>query len=716
MSLMISAFLFALSRSQRLQGPSSSFALLALAYALSGLRLGCQLLVIGGLPLFTVPGDLFYTAFICSFWLGVRTYADPAPIDRRLWAIPLLLALWSLLARASGVEMPWVVFPLHLVGTAVFVVSGALLWSLYRVKHNAGHLILTVMMVAQGLSTASYPFTRTTWYAPYGFALFSLLASAIGMGFIISTLLDEQLILMAEIEGRKLAEAAHRKSLAMLEAITANSPTGIALFEGESGACEIANRSLGEIMGVGIAEMLGKDFRELESWRGAGLDRVAEETLADGKTRHQQVTLASPQGARVTIEYFILSLSLDGERHLLFVATDLSERKRLEHQLAHSQKMESVGRLAGGVAHDFNNMLTVILGCAHLLGARVPDEEPLHQYIASIRHAAERSSEITRQLLAFSRNEIIEPRPVNLNLLITESAKSLTRLIGEDITVSLKLDPYLCKVNLDPSQAYQILINLAVNARDAMPDGGCLIIETANADIENEYAQRHADAAPGGYVRLTVSDTGTGIDREIMEHIFEPFFTTKAVGQGTGLGLSTVYGIVTQNRGFINVYSEPGEGTAFTIHIPRLAVEVAERERASVEVAAGTGTILIVEDEEPMRVVTTQLLEECGYRVIPCGSGQEAVGICQESGHLDLILSDVVMPGMNGKEMAERIRGIRPELKVLFMSGYTANLVAQRGIVEEGTFFIQKPFNIHQLHRKIHEVLAARADSPAPAA
>jgi len=387
---------------------------------------------------------------------------------------------------------------------------------------------------------------------------------------------------------------------------------------------------------------------------------------------------------------------------------DMTERKNLEEQLRQSQKMESIGRLAGGVAHDFNNMLSVILGAAELaLGEASPDGK-LKQYLDAIRSAAERSSQITRQLLAFSRKQVIAPQAVNLNALILESQKNLGRLIGEDVKLRFKPGSNLWHVLIDPSQVEQVLMNLSVNSRDAMPDGGALTIETANLHIEGDYSQHHLDVEPGDYVQLTVSDTGCGMNQETREHIFEPFFTTKEVGKGTGLGLATVYGIITQNNGSIHCYSEPGQGTVFRIFFRRLAEEgaPAKPDHAESEPLTGTGTILLVEDEELLLWSTTKMLEVMGYTVIQADSPEQAIALCERGETFDLVLTDVVMPGMNGREMAERIRSVRPGVKVLFMSGYTADLVAQRGIVEEGTHFISKPLEMKRLNDKIRQILA----------
>jgi len=387
---------------------------------------------------------------------------------------------------------------------------------------------------------------------------------------------------------------------------------------------------------------------------------------------------------------------------------ELAERKRMEEVLLQSKKMESIGRLAGGVAHDFNNMLGVILGCTQLSMQKAEEGSALRGNLTAIAKAAERSREITRQLLAFSRKEIIAPRAVNLNAQTVEAQKIIARLIGEDIKMSFSPADDLWIVNIDPSQFDQILMNLAANARDAMPDGGSLSITTANITIAGDYPHFHPDARAGEYVQITIADDGQGMPREVREHAFEPFFTTKGVGQGTGLGLATVYGIVTQNNGFINVYSEPGQGTVFRIYLPRLLGEVAvDEEQPAFETHSGSGTILLVEDDELLLWITSEILQEMGYIVIQAPTPQTALDIFEKGEiPIDLVLTDVVMPDMNGKELVDRIKAMGAKAKIMFMSGYTADIVAQRGILEEGMSFIQKPINPGELNDKIKRLLA----------
>ena len=398
---------------------------------------------------------------------------------------------------------------------------------------------------------------------------------------------------------------------------------------------------------------------------------------------------------------------------ILLAGRNISERKKaalekehLEKQLLQMQRLETVGRLAGGVAHDFNNMLNVILGYVDLGKLRLTPDQPIYGDILEIEKAAERSRDLTAQLLAFSRKQIISPRPVNLNRLIMEAQKAIARLIGEHIEFAFYPAPDLWTIKFDPLQAEQILMNLAVNARDAMPTGGKLTVETSNAFLDEAFCRQHLECEPGAYVLLTVTDNGTGIDNRNLPYVFEPFFTTKDIGKGTGLGLATVYGIVKQNNGFISVYSEPGQGSAFKIYLPKIDGPAEIQPVVSEPVKPGTGTILLVEDDEMVLKMVTDMLEAMGYMVIAAASAVEALSICEKgSAPIDLVLSDVVMPQMGGRELRDRLRVIRPELKVLFMSGYTSNVILHHGVLEEGVQFIQKPFSMSELARRIKELM-----------
>jgi PAS domain S-box-containing protein len=386
----------------------------------------------------------------------------------------------------------------------------------------------------------------------------------------------------------------------------------------------------------------------------------------------------------------------------------LDATRRTEEKFRHVQKMEAVGRLAGGIAHDFNNLLTVILGNSSEVLAGLRPEDPLHEIMSEIEKAGQRAAALTRQLLAFSRKQVLEPRIVNVNELIVGAEKMLRRIVGEDIEVTLLLDtrPQCCK--LDKGQFEQVLLNLVVNARDAMMDGGRLTIETTTVSLNAAYVEEHPDASAGEHVQITVSDTGIGIPKEVQLHIFDPFFTTKGIGQGTGLGLSTVYGIVKQSGGSIWLYSEPNQGTTFKLYFPteRGMTVDAVPAQANVITKRGKETILLVEDDEQVRTTIAAILRRAGYHVIAATNGGEALLICeQHGGTIPLLLTDVVMPKLNGRKLAERLRQIRPAMRAIFMSGYTENVVIHYGILDAYLDFIAKPITSEMLLTKVREVL-----------
>jgi len=387
---------------------------------------------------------------------------------------------------------------------------------------------------------------------------------------------------------------------------------------------------------------------------------------------------------------------------------ETSKKIKLEQQLQQAQKMETVGRLAGGVAHDFNNMLCVILGSVQLLMMREDEKSPILEELRQIQQAARRSADITRQLLAFSRKQVIEPRVININPLIKDVTKMLKRLLGEDIDILFFPEENLHNTKLDPGQLHQMITNLAINARDAMPDGGTLTLETANVTFDQEYCQMHAGFIPGSFVMLAISDNGTGIDPEILPHVFEPFFTTKDQDKGTGLGLASVYGAVKHSNGFINVYSEPGKGSCFKLYFPAcIEEEVLPVQDELARNHMRALTILLVEDDELVRQLTENMLGTLGHRVLVATTPNEALDICHALGEeIDLLLTDVIMPGMTGKQLFARIRELVPDIRVLYMSGYTANVVAHQGILEKKIVFLQKPFSIHDLEKKIMKAVS----------
>ncbi|MCA1793898.1 MAG: response regulator, partial [Desulfobacteraceae bacterium] len=440
--------------------------------------------------------------------------------------------------------------------------------------------------------------------------------------------------------------------------------------------------------------------------RGATQRQIVEETLEKGAWRGQVVnqTVAGKDvildcRTRVVLDEQGNKIALAG------ISTDITDLKKMEAQLAQAQKMESVGRLAGGVAHDFNNMLGVISGRAELGLKKTALTDPVHKDFEQILNAAGRSADITRQLLAFARKQTIAPKVIDLNHTVANMLKMLGRLIGEDIDLLWQPDGDLWKVKMDPSQIDQILVNLCVNARDAIANVGKITIETGMKVFDTAYCDVHAGFVPGEFILLAVSDNGSGMDKDTLDNLFEPFFTTKETGRGTGLGLSTVYGIVKQNNGFINVYSEPEKGSSFRIYLPRHTADMAEKipDRPMTPSPRGSGeTILIVEDEATILEMLETMLESLNYTIFTAASPSRAMEMAHShAGQIHLVITDVVMPEMNGRDLAEKLSALYPGINVLFMSGYTANVIAHQGVLDDGVAFIQKPFSMEDLAVKV---------------
>jgi PAS domain S-box-containing protein len=463
-------------------------------------------------------------------------------------------------------------------------------------------------------------------------------------------------------------------------------------------ACELTGYSREELLRLRISDTYAAEER------AAAAALVSE--VATGRPVVLERSLVRKDGTVLTVESNARRLP-DGR--LLGAVRDITERKKLEDQLRQAQKLEAVGRLAGGVAHDFNNVLTAIFGYVDLVLEDVPAGSPPRQDLEEIRKAAERAAGLTRQLLAFSRQQVLQPVVLNVTDVVQDIDKMVRRLVGEDVAVRLNLASDVGNVRTDPGQLQQVIMNLVVNARDAMPTGGKLLIETDNADLTEQYAELHQPVTPGRYVMLAVSDTGTGMTAETRARIFEPFFTTKEKGRGTGLGLSTVYGIVKQSGGYIWVYSEPGRGTTFKIYLPRVDAPAepvaAPREAGTL---AGTETILLAEDDAMLRPLTKGLLERLGYTVLEAENAHQALAATRaHGGPIHLLVADVVMPGPSGRDLARRLTESRPDTKVLYVSGYTDDAIVQHGMLEPGLNFLQKPFTPAALARKVREVLDA---------
>ena len=486
----------------------------------------------------------------------------------------------------------------------------------------------------------------------------------------------------------------------------------IAVLDGDA-ALKYASPSVGPVLGYTPEELLGRSILDLVHPEDAeAMVRAFAEGVATGQGgRGLELRLRRKDGGYRIIEAigrYLLNDPVVGG--VVINARDVTDRRLLERQLVQSQKMEAVGRLAGGVAHDFNNVLTAILGYTGLLLDGLPALSPLRPDLDEIRNAANRATGLTRQLLAFSRKQALETRVLDLNDLVKEMDRLLRRLLGEDVDVVTTLAPGVGQVRADAGQLEQVVVNLAVNARDAMPEGGKLTIETQNVELDQSYAEGHLPVTPGRYVMLAVSDTGIGMSAETMSHVFEPFFTTKEAGKGTGLGLATVYGIVKQSGGSVWCYSEPGQGTTFKVYLPRVDAPVDRVEpSAPAGPRHGTETILLVEDETELRNMTRRLLEKHGYTFLEAATSEAALGIARlHPGPIHLLLTDVVLPGESGRRLADELLVRRSELRALFMSGYTEEAIVHRGVLEANTAFIHKPFTGDGLAAKVRQVLDAR--------
>ncbi|MGO9687894.1 MAG: GAF domain-containing protein [Syntrophobacteraceae bacterium] len=517
------------------------------------------------------------------------------------------------------------------------------------------------------------------------------------------------------VERRRAAEAL-QDSEKRYRRLFESARDGILILDAESGQVVDANPFIMGLLDYSYQALCGMHIWEIGCLKDIAASKTAFKTMQENEyIRYEDLPLATRDGQCIDVEFVSNVYALDQTKVIQCHIRDITERKRaekekekLEAQLFQAQKMESVGRLAGGVAHDFNNMLGVIIGQTELaLNTDVANDE-LRYNLQEILKAGLRSADLTRQLLAFARQQTAIPKILDLNDTISGMLKMLRRLIGEDIGLFWAPELDLWKVKIDPSQVDQILANLVVNARDAIPGVGTITMSTENVVIDDYVRAETPEFIPGEYVLMTVSDTGGGMSQEVRENIFEPFFTTKAVGKGTGLGLSTVYGIVKQNDGFIYVASEPGKGTSFKIYLPRFEAETAQvpSEEAANKLATGTETVLLVEDDEAMLKLGKMILEKLGYTVLAAKTPGQAIHLVEEySGDLRLLITDVVMPDMNGRELAEQLSAICPKLKCLYMSGYTADVIARHGILNEGLNFIQKPFGGSDLAAKVRQVL-----------
>jgi PAS domain S-box-containing protein len=521
---------------------------------------------------------------------------------------------------------------------------------------------------------------------------------------------EKLVIVNRDVTERKKAEGALRRSEAGFRSVVEDAPYGI-YRASTSGRFLQVNPALQKMLGYQLVEELLRRDLASEIFRHAGeYQRLTEALTGTEEVKDIELEWKRQDGTPITVRCSGRRINDENGAPAYFevFAEDVTEKRILEKQLRMAQKMEAIGRLSGGIAHDFNNLLGVIIGYSRVLNKALTTNAALREHAVEIEKAGQRAASLTKQLLAFSRQQVLTPAVLNLNTLASDMEKMLPRLLGEDIEVSLLLDPELGDVKADQSQVEQVIMNLAVNARDAMPLGGKLKIQTSNVELDQAYTWNHPGSKVGSYVLLAVTDTGTGMDAGTLTHIFEPFFTTKERGKGTGLGLATVYGVVKQSNGYIWVDSAPGKGASFQIYLPRHVGQPAADEQIidSSEKLRGTETILLVEDAEPLRKLAQAFLEAGGFRVLSAESGESALEVMASfGGTFDLLLTDVVMPGINGRVLAEQMLPRQPGMRVLYMSGYTDSFIAGHGVLDPGTHLLHKPFTEEILIRKVREVL-----------
>ena len=516
---------------------------------------------------------------------------------------------------------------------------------------------------------------------------------------------------------RKWAEQEHRASEEQYRLLFEDNPYPMWVFDVESLAFLAVNDAAVRHYGWTREEFLRLRLTDIRPPDTLPAFRQEIDAVRDEPGRPDRAGIwrhRKKDGTEIDVEILARSITFEGRRARLTLAADVTEKTLLQARLVRAQKMEAVGHLAGGIAHDFNNLLGVITGYSELLIRELTPGSRERKRGEEIRRATDRAAALTRQLLAFSRREVLQPKVLDLNEVVAEVEKMLRRLISEDIQIITVATANLGKVSADAGQIEQVLMNLAINARDAMPSGGRLVIETGNVALDETYVRTNPEAHPGPHVMLAVSDTGQGMDAKTMSRIFEPFFTTKAEGKGTGLGLATAYGIVRQSGGTMNVYSEPGHGSRFTVYLPRMEAEVEAQARADLAAPpAGTETILLVEDAEALRLLVRELLESAGYTVLDAEAPDKALSLVQSTtGPIHLVLTDIVMPRMHGQELARRIATLKPEARFILMSGYSDQAMGDQGTLEPGALFLQKPFTMDALMRMIRRALDAGPPTP----
>jgi two-component system, cell cycle sensor histidine kinase and response regulator CckA len=571
--------------------------------------------------------------------------------------------------------------------------------------------LLAIQYVLEISGAVRYQETRFTELRTLVDAEFILVVSALLVGLLMGSLRESVERSRAALLSLGESEDLYRTLFeSVYEAILIHEPRTGAIVDANRRASELFGHSSAELRALSIAEISSNipGYTQQDAMAYIALTMQGQPQFFEWQSRARDERIF---WVEINMRYAVVA----GEPRVLASLRDIDERKRmtaarqhLEEQLRQSQRLESLGRLAGGVAHDFNNLLMCISGNVELALAGTAPHLPVAQNLAEIQDAARRAAELTRRLLAFSRKQPIEPRPLDLRNLLGSLCRMLKRLLGEEIELRTEVAADLCQINADPSQVEQILVNLTVNAKDAMPKGGQLTIVAENVTIDQAFCATRPAAIVGNYVHICVQDDGSGMGEEVLRHVFEPFFTTKAAGKGTGLGLAMVFGAVQQNHGFVEVHSELGRGSAFDVYFPAFFGDVvpALSESADVPYPRGCERVLLVEDDASVRHISERILAELGYRVVACASGAEAIGIVEREGPpFDLLVTDVILPGIDGRMLATRLLAAQPTLRVLYCSGYTADVIAHRGVIDHGITFLSKPFTVDELARKVRAVL-----------
>ncbi len=672
-----------------------------LAWGAYAVRLVFDLLLAVGYTslLWSISSQSF--ALLNSLFILWGTYALIRQKIPVVWLVGVgVCVLWIIFGAFW--QFPFMLYALPSFAFAALIhIKAGLIFMQTRTLTGIGSRVTGIALVLWGVHKANFPFLRPViWFAPWGYLLSAVLALVVALG----TLL---------VYFQKTREEL-RESRDFLENLIASMQDGLVILDAQ-GRHLTVNDAFCRMTGYSREELLDL-VPPHPYWPPEALNQIqaAFDKTLNGQFDHFELTFKRKNGGRFPA---IVSPSWvkDKEGNIISyfaLVKDITERKRLEEQLLHSQKMDAIGQLTAGIAHDFNNMLTAINGFAELMQMEMATDDPHQESITKILRSGRRAADLVQQLLAFSRKQVIEPRIININDTVAKMDKMLQRIIGENIELKTMLASDLWEINMDPVQLEQVIINLAVNARDAMPQGGCLTIETANVVLDDDYVSHHLETQPGEHVMLTVTDTGHGMTNGVKIHIFEPFFTTKEWDKGTGLGLSTVFGIVKQNGGHIWVFSEENKGAVFKVYLPKAkeewgkSPELLQKPANTGMFPAGSETILLVEDDNHVRELARRVLTRSGFKLLEAANGQEALQLVgAHQGAIDLLLADVIMPGISGKVLAEQLTRQQPNLKVLFISGYTDNAIIHHGVLDPGINLLQKPFNPQALLAKIREVL-----------